>query len=277
MKLLLDDEGHVVVQDGMPVYVHDDGKEMPLDAPALIKSTNNFADERSRYHNKIKGFENQLAAYNDADGNPLDPESVHKALSTVKNLSEKELYTAEKVEIMKQKMGETFENDRKTMVTAHEQAMKEKEAEIQKLHNDARDLMVRNAFSQSELFSGPKPLTRLTPDIAAAYFDKNFKVEGEGADAKLVGVLDGEVIPSQRKYGQPADFDEAIEVIISKYPYKDRIMNNTKGGPGGDGNTHHRSDGRTITISRQDAMDTERYRTARAAAEKAGTELRITD
>lgn len=27
MKLKLDDQGHVVVQDGKPVYVHDDGKE----------------------------------------------------------------------------------------------------------------------------------------------------------------------------------------------------------------------------------------------------------
>ncbi|MDD1016905.1 hypothetical protein [Pseudomonas rubra] len=27
MKLKLDDQGHVVVQDGKPVYVHDDGKD----------------------------------------------------------------------------------------------------------------------------------------------------------------------------------------------------------------------------------------------------------
>ena len=28
MKLKLDENGHVVVQDGKPVYVHDDGKEV---------------------------------------------------------------------------------------------------------------------------------------------------------------------------------------------------------------------------------------------------------
>ena len=34
MKLKLDDKGAVVVQDGKPVYVTDDGKEIAFDAPA---------------------------------------------------------------------------------------------------------------------------------------------------------------------------------------------------------------------------------------------------
>ncbi|MBK6435180.1 MAG: hypothetical protein IPF83_04385 [Rhodanobacteraceae bacterium] len=29
MKLKLDDQGHAVLQNGMPVYIHDDGKESP--------------------------------------------------------------------------------------------------------------------------------------------------------------------------------------------------------------------------------------------------------
>ena len=32
MKLKLDENGHVVVENGMPVYVHEDGKEIPFDA-----------------------------------------------------------------------------------------------------------------------------------------------------------------------------------------------------------------------------------------------------
>ena len=37
MKLKLDENGHVVVSDGKPVYVHDDGKEIPFDAPAAMQ------------------------------------------------------------------------------------------------------------------------------------------------------------------------------------------------------------------------------------------------
>ena len=32
MKLKLDENNNVVVKDGMPVYVHADGKETPFDA-----------------------------------------------------------------------------------------------------------------------------------------------------------------------------------------------------------------------------------------------------
>lgn len=31
LQLKLDDTGHVVVQDGKPVYVNEDGKEIPYD------------------------------------------------------------------------------------------------------------------------------------------------------------------------------------------------------------------------------------------------------
>lgn len=36
MKLKLDADGKVVVENGMPVYVHDDGKEIPFDASAAL-------------------------------------------------------------------------------------------------------------------------------------------------------------------------------------------------------------------------------------------------
>ena len=36
MKLKLDEQGHVVLQDGKPVYIHDDGKEVAFDAPATV-------------------------------------------------------------------------------------------------------------------------------------------------------------------------------------------------------------------------------------------------
>jgi len=38
MKLKLDDQGHAVLQNGMPVYIHDDGKESPFDAAAAAQA-----------------------------------------------------------------------------------------------------------------------------------------------------------------------------------------------------------------------------------------------
>ena len=36
MKLKVDEKGNAVVVDGKPVYVHDDGKEIPFDALSTI-------------------------------------------------------------------------------------------------------------------------------------------------------------------------------------------------------------------------------------------------
>ena len=33
----MDDAGHVVVSDGKPVYLHDDGKDVTFDAPAYCR------------------------------------------------------------------------------------------------------------------------------------------------------------------------------------------------------------------------------------------------
>lgn len=45
MKLKLDENGYVVVQDGKPVYVHDDGKEVAFDAPQTVQKISTLNGE----------------------------------------------------------------------------------------------------------------------------------------------------------------------------------------------------------------------------------------
>jgi len=50
MKLKLDENNNVVVKDGMPVYVHEDGKEIPFDAnkaTVKIAELNSEAKQRA--------------------------------------------------------------------------------------------------------------------------------------------------------------------------------------------------------------------------------------
>lgn len=277
MKLKLNEDGSAVVADGMPVYVHDDGSEVPFDVTKTMRQVDNFAQERDRYHTKIKGFEKTIDGFKDDAGNLLDIDEAKKALKTVKNLSEEQLFTADKVETMRQKMGETFTLEKQQLAEKHKNDLTEKDGEIERLNGNVRGLLVRNAFSQSKFFSGEDPITNMPPDVAADFFGKYFKVEGEGMDATLVGVLNGEVIPSKKSYGHVADFDESIEAIINVYPHKDRIMKTRSGGPGAHGNLEHRSDGRQVTISRKDAMDPGKYRAARKAAEEKGLPLRVAE
>ena len=54
MKLKLDEQGNAVLQDGKPVYVHDDGKEIPFDAPAAMQKISGLNTE-AKQHREAKG------------------------------------------------------------------------------------------------------------------------------------------------------------------------------------------------------------------------------
>lgn len=54
MKLKLDENSHVAVSDGKPVYVHDDGKEIPFDAPAAMQKISGLNAE-AKQHCEAKG------------------------------------------------------------------------------------------------------------------------------------------------------------------------------------------------------------------------------
>jgi hypothetical protein len=277
MKLLLDDSGNAVLQDGMPVYQHEDGTKAPLDAPALVKKVGNFEEERNRYHGKISTLEGQVKLFTGEDGKVFDHEAVKKAMKTVANLNEEQLYTADRVDVMKKQLGEQFEQDKSKLIDQHSKALQEKDATLEKLNQDIRGLLVKTAFSQSEYFSGgDKSLTTLPPDIAANTFGKFFEVVGEGENAKLVGKINGEPIQSKKRYGELATFDEAIAVIIENYPAKNSILRASGSGPGAHGNMDQGGT-RQVTISRTDAMDPQKYRDARKLAAERRVELVVKD
>ena len=59
MKLKFDEQGHVVVQDGKPVYVHDDGKEVPFDAPQALAKIGSLNAE-AKQHREAKDAAEEL-------------------------------------------------------------------------------------------------------------------------------------------------------------------------------------------------------------------------
>ena len=232
MKLKLDDNGNAVVQDGMPVYVHDDGNEVPLDAQALVQRVNNLTEEKDRHFTNFKDMSEKFKAF---EG--MDAEAAKKALATVKNIDDKKLVDAGEVDKLKVQIAETFEADKKTMQRQMSEMKENHETELKSKDNTIFNLMVSSQFAKSSFFSGENPKTILPPDMASEYFGKHFEIVGEGASAKVIGKLNGEVIPSRKKYGEPAEFEEAIGVILDHYPMKDRILRSSGGGSGSGGNT----------------------------------------
>jgi hypothetical protein len=224
IKLKLDNEGHVVLQDGKPVCIHEDGTEFTHDVHAAVTKINNFAQERDRHTAKFNELETKFKVY---EG--LDPDKAREALDTVENLKNKQLMDAEGVKAVKTEMRKTFDAEKQQMVESFEQEKKKIQGERKSDKSLIYKLMVKNKFSSSEFFAGEKPKTIYPPKDAAKIFGDYFRVEGEGEDATVVAYNNGKPILSRTNHGEPADFDEAIGIIIDQDPDKHRYLNTKKG------------------------------------------------
>lgn len=236
MKLKLDENGHVVVVDGKPVYVDDAGKEYPMDVPQMYGKITSLTSEAKGHREAREALEQKLAGFEGIE----NAEDARKAISIVKALDEKKLVDAGKVEEIKA-----------AAIKAHEEqaaaAAKTHATELKKI-TDERD-MIRSQFHSEKIanhFAGSKFIKErvaVPVDLFQSQFGRAFSVDTDGA---LVATgSDGNKIYSRSRPGELADFDEAIEILVEGYAYKDNILkgsghsgggsdqNNKGGGSGG--------------------------------------------
>jgi hypothetical protein len=228
MKLKLDAEGHAVLQDGKPVYVHDDGKELSFDAPATVSTISRLNGEAKSHRERAETAEGKLKAFEGID----DPAAAKKAMATVKNLDDKKLVDAGEVEKVKNEAIAAVEARYKPIV-------EERDA----LRGDLHSEKIGGAFSRSKFLSDK---SAIPPDLVQARFGQNFKIE----NGKVVATdLTGNKIFSRARPGEHADFEEALEILVDQYPHKDQILKGTgssgsgssPGSGGGGGQTKSRS------------------------------------
>jgi len=246
MKMELKMEnGQAVLQDGRPVYVTEDGKDFVADVPSMYGKTLELKGEAKRNREQREAAEKQVTFYREffpdmePDGLKEWKAKADEALNTVKNLEDKELLDANKVDQIKNELKEAHD---KNLATVKRQFSEKEQSfldTIGKKDNQIFDLMVGNAFANSKYFAGKEPLTVLPPDIALATFGRYFRVE-ENKNTKelqIVGYFNGNEILSKQPdmVGEIAPVEEAIEHIIEHYPAKDRIMAAGKSGSGAGG------------------------------------------
>jgi hypothetical protein len=268
MKLKLDENGNVAVQDDMPVYVHEDGTELPFDAADAIQKITNLGAEAKNHRLAKEEALEKLELFGD-----VTPENARKAVETMANLDAKKLIDAGEVDTLKKQMAEIFEEEKKTLVDQASTDKKTYEETIARLTGQLRHHIVTSAFSACPFFSGPEPKTILPPDMAAQYFGQYFKIEGEGPEARLVGYIGDQKIPSRESIGEIANFEEAIAAIIEQYPMKDRILKASSGGSGSEGNFQSGGDGSRIVLNKADSKDPQKYQAAKKKAAEAGVPL----
>jgi len=258
MKLKLTAEGHAVVQDGKPVFIYDDGKEVAFDAVAAVGKLEKLGGDLDGYRTKFHEAEGKLKGY---EG--LDLEQAKKDRETVKNLADGKLVQAGEIDKLKGEISEAWQRKYGELETKAKADLDAKDAEI-------FGLTVGSDFANSKFLAEK---TILPAQIAIKEFGQSFKVEG----GKVVGYVNGARILSRANPGEPAPFDEAIEEIVKQYPLKDRILKSP--GAGGSAATTATTTavvtGGVSVIDRERAKDPAQYRAAKAAAEKAGGSLQI--
>ena len=234
MKLKKDENGHVVVEDGNPVYIHEDGKEIPFDALAATKKIRDLGEEQKGKRFNVNAIQEQLDQYKNADGDYYDPQKVQQAFTTLENLDAQKLVDVEGVERLKAEMAKAYVEKNEKLLASFDKERSEYKKAIGSKEDVIFDLMVRQKFATSPTILEK---TLLPADMAAEYFGKNFQVV-VSSDGKpsVIGNINGEKIFSRENPGDPAGFEEALNVVIDSYPMKDRIMRATDGGSGSQGN-----------------------------------------
>lgn len=212
MKLKIDANGNAVLKDGKPVYIKDDGTEIEFDAAQAFGKINQLTGEAKSNRERAEAAEGKVAAFKDI----TDPAAALAALNTVKNLKDKQLVDAGEVDKVKAEAIAAVEAKYKPIVD-----------ENSTLKNQLDGELIGGSFARSKLIADK---FAIPADLVQARFGGNFK----RVDGKVVAYdPSGNQIYSQKKPGDLADFDEALEILVGQYPHRDSILKGSGASGGG--------------------------------------------
>ena len=201
-----------VNEQGLPLYIHDDGKEVAHDAPQTVATISRLNGEAKTNRERYETAETSLKAFEGIE----DPVAAKKALETLKNFDDKKLVDAGEIEKVKAEAIKAVEDKYAPIV-------QERDAFQSQLHNE----LIGGGFARSKFIQDN---IAVPADMIQATLGKNFQIEG----GKVVAVgADGQKIYSRARPGEVADFDEALEVLVGGYQHKDSILNGNRSGGGG--------------------------------------------
>lgn len=210
------------VQEGKPVFVHDDGKEIAFDAVGTAATISRLNGEAKGHREAKEAAEAKLKAFEGID----DAEAARKALETVKNIKDGELIAAGKVEELKAGIKKAAEESVAAANKANAEALLAEKTRGDNLEAALNAEMIGGRFARSKFVADK---TILPGPAAQKIFGEHFKIE----DGKVIAYDgSGNKLFSRAKPGEVADFDEALEILIDQYPYKDNILKGTGGGSG---------------------------------------------
>lgn len=227
MQLKLDDQGHAVLQEGRPVYVHEDGNEVAFDAAGTVATIGRLNGEAKAHRERASAFELRLKSAEGID----DFDAARKALGIVANLDQKKLVDAGEVEKVK---SEAI----KAVRAEFDPVVKERDQYKTELYNEK----IGGSFARSKFVSEK---VAVPVHMLQKTYGENFRIEG----GKVVAYDgNGSQLFSRVNPGELADFDEALELLIANDPYRDHILKGSQ--QSGSGAGHGKGQGGKNTMTR---------------------------
>lgn len=217
-KVTLTENGNAKMENGKLVMESDTGEVFQWDPVAGYAELREVRAVAGTQRVKLKDIEKRLESFGD-----LNPDEAKQALLTVKTVGEEHKAAIDKIKT--------------EMSGVYEKKLGESDDRIKGLENQLFKLTVTDKFHTS-----PTAKTLIyTPVDAAKIFDQ-FELDETG---RLLGKINGEIIYSRERPGEPADFEESLKAMIEARPDKEQIikssgMQGTGSRPGGGGSAINR-------------------------------------
>ena len=247
MPYKYDGEGNLVTQElngkKVPVFIGGDGKESAFDADGTVATIGRLNAEAKGHREAKEAAEAAYKPFKDAG--ITDPAAAAKALKTVKNLGDKELIDAGEVEKIREETIKSVKAEYEPFV-----------AKAKTLEDQLYGEKIGGSFARSKFITDK---IAVPADMVQATFGSRFKV----VDGKIVATdQNGQQIFSRTRHGEPADFDEALEIMVDQYPHKASILKGSGASGGGSSNSGGNGNGGKPTYSRAefDKMSAEKQR-----------------
>ena len=208
----VDGKQYAEIQDGKPVYVEDDGAEVAFDAPGTRNTITRLNTEAKDNRLRAKAAEDAMKAFEGIS----DPAAAKKALETMANLDAKKLVDAGEIEKVKGEISKAFQTQ-----------LDEANGKAQTFEQQLYAEKIGGSFARSKYIADK---LAVPADMVQAAFGQSLKIE----DGKVVAYdAQGQKIFSRSRPGELADFDEAIETLVSQYPHRDHILKGSTATGGG--------------------------------------------
>jgi len=241
----------------LPIFVNKDGAESVFDPDSTVASISRLNGEAKAHREAKEAAESRLKGFEGIE----DPAAALKALETIKNLGAGELKTAAQVQEIKDAAAKSAQEAVANATRAAAEKEKALTEQNAKLTSDLNNHIIGGAFGGSKFIADK---LAIPADIAQKVFGDRFKVDG----GKLMALdQSGNPLFSATNHGSHADFEEAIQVMVSQYSNKDMILKGSgASGSGATGGKAGASGKKELSRTQFNALDHQ----ARAAAMKDG-------